>query len=284
MDEAYLAVMGAPTYLPLHTLIGDLLIREGQTADAITKFGVVAHAYGVRGEAAQATSLFRRILQLAPLDMSVRRQLIDQLTARGQLDEAINEYIDLADIYYRMAELESARKTYATTLRLAQQSGANRQWSVKILHRMADIDAQRLDWRQALRVYEQIRKLRPEDRPVRKQLVELNLRLGQSDQAVAELDSFTTYLAQNGRDAEAVAFLEELVSEQPNQVILRRALAEQYRKLGRTDEAITQLDAAGEHLMRAGDKAGVVEVVNQILRLNPPNAAQYQALIAQLQG
>jgi predicted Zn-dependent protease len=149
---------------------------------------------------------------------------------------------------------------------------------------MADIDAQRLDWRQALRVYEQIRKLRPEDRPVRKQLVELNLRLGQSDQAVAELDSFTTYLAQNGRDAEAVAFLEELVSEQPNQVILRRALAEQYRKLGRTDEAITQLDAAGEHLMRAGDKAGVVEVVNQILRLNPPNAAQYQALIAQLQG
>lgn len=284
MDEAFLAVIGAPTYLPLHTLIGDLLIREGHTEDAITKFGVVAHAYGVRGEAAQATNLLRRILQLAPMDMSVRTRLIDQLTARGQVDEAISEYIELADIYYRLAELDAARKTYATALRLAQQSGANRQWSVQILRRMADIDLQRLDWRQALRVYEQIRTLRPDDEPVRKQLVELNLRLAQPEQAVAELDSFTTYLTNNGRNAEALAFLESLVSEQPTQVILRRALAEEYRKAGRTGDAVAQLDAAGESLMQAGDKQGVIEVVNQILRMNPPNATQYRELIAQLQG
>jgi tetratricopeptide (TPR) repeat protein len=284
MDEAFLAVIGAPTYLPLHTLIGEVLIREGRTQDAITKFGVVAHAYGVRGEAGQATHLLRRILQLAPMDMSVRTQLIDQLTARGQVDEAISEYIELADIYYRLAELDLARKTYTTALRLAQQSGANRQWSSQILHRMADIDVQRLDWRQALRVYEQIRTLRPDDEPARKQLVELNLRLGQPEQAVTELDAFTSYLEGAGRGAEALTFVEHLVAEQGEQVILRRALAEQYRKAGRPTDAIAQLDAAGEALMQAGDKQGVIDVLNQILRMNPPNAAQYRELIAQLGG
>jgi len=284
MDEAFLAVMGAPTYLPLHTLIGDLLIREDHTQDAITKFGVVAQAYSARGEASQATTLLRRILQLAPMDMSVRTRLIDQLTARGQVDEAISEYIELADIYYRLAELDLARKTYSTALRLAQQSGASRQWSSQILHRMADIDVQRLDWRQALRVYEQIRALRPDDEPVRRQLVELNLRLGQPEQAVAELEAFTTYLEGAGRGAEAVTFLEHLVAEQGDQVILRRALAEQYRKAGRTGDAIAQLDAAGEALMKAGDKPGVIEVVDQILMMNPPNAGQYRELMSQLQG
>ena len=284
MDEAFLAVIGAPTYLPLHTLIGDLLIREGRTQDAITKFGVVAHAYSVRGEAAQATTLLRRILQLAPMDLAVRNQLIDQLTARGQVNEAISEYIELADIYYRLAELDNARKTYATALRLAQQSETTRQWNVQILRRMADIDIQRLDWRQALRVYEQIRNLRPDDELARKQLVELNLRLGQSEQAVTELESFTSYLEGTGRRAEALSFLEHLVAEQGEQVILRRALAEQYRKAGRTNDAVAQLDAAGETLMRAGDKAGVIDVVNQILRMHPPNEEQYRELITQLQG
>jgi tetratricopeptide (TPR) repeat protein len=264
-------------------LIGDLLIREGRTQDAITKFGVVAHAYGVRGEATQATTLLRRILQLAPMDLAVRTQLIDQLTARGQVDEAISEYIELADIYYRLAELDNARKTYATALRLAQQSDATRQWNVQILRRMADIDVQRLDWRQALRVYEQIRNLRPDDESARKQLVELNLRLGQPEQAVTELESYTSYLENAGRNAEALSFLEHLVAEQGEQVILRRALAEQYRKSGRVSDAVAQLDAAGEALMQAGDKAGVIEVVNQILRMNPPNEGQYRELIAQLQ-
>ena len=159
MDEAFYAVINAPTYLPLHSLIGDLLITEDRITDAIAKFTVVAQAYSVRGEAGQATNILRRILKLAPMDLAVRTKLIDQLIARGQVDEAISEYIELADIYYRLAELDMARKTYATALRVAQQSSGNRTWSTQILTRMADIDMQRLDWRQAIRVYEQIRTL-----------------------------------------------------------------------------------------------------------------------------
>jgi outer membrane protein assembly factor BamD (BamD/ComL family) len=73
-------------------------------------------------------------------------------------------------------------------LRLAQQPGTNRQIKVEILRQMADIDLQSLDWRQAVRVFEQIRTLQPDDEEARESLIDLNFRLGQTNQAVTEID------------------------------------------------------------------------------------------------
>ncbi len=282
MDEAFELFKFAPTYLPLHILIGDLLIQEGHTQDAIAKYTVVAQAYSARGEAAQAVSLLRRIVQVAPMDLSVRSRLIDQLAARGQVDEAISEYFDLADIYYRLAELDMARKTYTTALRLAQQGGANRSWSVKLLQRMADIDMQHLDWRQALRVFEQLRTLDPDDISVRKNLVELNIRLNQQPQANAELENFITHLDSLGRRGDAIPFLEELVNENPQQTILRHALAGEYRQAKRIKDAVAQMDILGENLLNAGDREGAAQALEFIIAMNPPNQASYQALLAKI--
>jgi tetratricopeptide (TPR) repeat protein len=282
MDEAFESFKFAPTYLPLHTLVGDLLIQEGRTQDAITKYAVVAQTYSSRGEAAQAVSMFRRIVQVAPMDLSARSRLIDQLAANGQVDEAVGEYLDLADIYYRLAELDMARKTYTTALRLAQQGGANRTWSVKLLQRMADIDMQHLDWRQAARVFEQLRTLEPDDLSVRKNLVELNLRLNQPPQATAELENLISHLDGAGRRAESIPFLEELVNENPQQAVLRRALAEQYRQAQRIPDAVAQLDTLGESLLNAGEKETAIQVIETIIAMNPPDQAKYQLLLEKL--
>ena len=282
MDAAYEALIYAPQYLPLHALMGDLLTQEGRTAEAITKFSTVAHSYSVRGETLQATKLLKRIIQLSPMDLAARTRLIEQLVLRGQVDDAINEYLDLADIYYRLAELDMARKTYTTALRFVQQANADRAWNVHILQRMADIDMQRLDWKQAIRIFEQIRTLRPEDASVRKSLIELNLRMAQPAQAFAELENYLTYLESSGKNGNAISFLEELVNEHGDQPALRRALASLYQQAGRTTDAISQLDSAGESLLNAGDKDGAKAAINQILRMNPPNADDYRNLLAQI--
>src|SRR5258706_2803595 len=284
MDEAFHALAYAPTYLPLHILIGDLLIREGRTPDAIAKFTTVANSYSVRGEASQATNLLKRIIQLSPMDLAARSRLIEQLTARGQINEAISEYFDLADIYYRLAELDMARKTYTTALRLAQQPNANHNWNVQILQRMADIDMQRLDWKQATRIFEQIRTLRPDDASVRQNLIELNLRLAQIPQAQAELESYFSYLESNGKSQETIPFLGKLLEEYGDQVVLRRALADELHKAWRTTEAMSELDAVGDKWMESNEKAGVAEVVNRILSMNPPNADEYRELLDKLRS
>jgi len=284
MDEIFDALNYAPTYLPLHILLGDLLIQDGRVQDAITKFTVVAQAYNVRGEATQATSLLRRVIEVAPMDTTARTRLIEQLVAQGLVDEAIGEYMRLADIYYRLAELDMARKAYTGALRLAQQAGVMQDWSIQILHRMADIDMQHLDWRQALRLFEQIRTLQPEEASVRKSLVDLNIRLGQPNQAVAELDSYITYLENNGQRAEAIPFLEELVQDNPGQAILQGYLADEYSQAGWVKEAIAQLDALGENLLQAGDRAGAIRAVEKIMALNPPNLESYRKLLQKLKS
>jgi tetratricopeptide (TPR) repeat protein len=284
MDEAFESFKYAPTYLPLHTLIGDLLIQEGRTQDAITKFTVVSEAYSVRGESAQAVNLLRRIVEVDPMDLSVRTRLIDQLAARGMVDEAVNEYMNLADIYYRLAELDMARKTFTTALHLAQQGGANNTWNVKIMRRMADIDMQRLDWRQALRIFEQIRTLEPNDITVRKSLIELNIRLTQLPQATAELDGFREQMQTTGRRGETIPFLEELVNENPDAGILRRALAEEYRQADRIPDAVAQLNKLGEFLLNSCDKDGAIQNIEAIMAMNPSNKEGYKTARAKIKS
>jgi tetratricopeptide (TPR) repeat protein len=284
MDEAFYSIRYAPTFLPLHTLIGDLLIQDGLVQDAIAKYTVVAQSYSLRGEAVQATNLLRRIIQVAPMDLAVRTRLIDQLVARGQVDEALGEYIDLADMYYRLAELDMARKTYTTALQLAQQSNDNREWSLKILQWMGDIDMQHLDWKQAMRVYEQIRTLQPDDMSVRKNLFDLNIRLGEPAQASVELENFISYLETSGHRTDAIPLLEELVTENPKLAAVRRYLAEEFRHAGRMTDAVAQLDALGEILFDAGDRPGAIQIIESIVAMNPPNLKDYNMLLNKLES
>jgi tetratricopeptide (TPR) repeat protein len=200
------------------------------------------------------------------------------------MDDAIREYTELADIYYRLAELDMARKTYTTALRVIQHTNVDRQWNVHILQRMADIDMQRLDWKQAIRIYEQIRTLRPDDESARNNLIDLSLRLGQPAQAYAELESYISYLQNSNNGARIIPFIENLLVERPDDGTFIRNLAQAYYQAGRVQDAVAKLDTLAESLLEAGKKEEAVVVINQILLMGPPNAEQYRQLLMQLQG
>jgi len=106
--------------------------------------------------------------------------------------------------------------------------------------------------------------------------------MDQQTQAIAELESFITYLDSSSKGEDALSFLEDLIREHEDQLIFRRMLAEQLHQLGRTEDAVAQLDALGESLLTAGKKKEAIEVVNQILLMNPPNAEDYRQLLAQI--
>jgi tetratricopeptide (TPR) repeat protein len=282
MEEAFYAITFAPTYLPLHISIGELLLQENRVQDAVTKFTIIAHDYSVRGEAARAVGLYHRVLELSPMDVDARNQLIELLIARGQTEQAINEFIRLADLYYSMADLQNARTSYARALRFAQQASADRAAKIRILHRLADIELQSLDWRSALRAFEQIRNLDPADEKARDALLETNLRLNQLPQAMAELDNYLEHLDETGQRQKAYQYVNRWIEENPTQAGFQRRLAELYRQDGNSNEALQILDKAGEMLIEAGDRPGAAEIIMAILALNPPNAFDYQRLLTDL--
>jgi tetratricopeptide (TPR) repeat protein len=284
MEVAYDALQHAPTYLPLHVEIADLLLEEGRVEDAIEKLTVVSNTYNVRGEAGRSTALLRRVIALAPAEIPTRLRLIDQLVAQGQIDEAIQESINLADIYYRQAELEKARSTYMSALKLTQQSRDGRSWTLEILNRMADIDLQRLDWRQAIRVFEQIRTIQPGDEKAHATLIDLNFRMGQPQAALQVLDSYIVYLTSNSQAERAIEFLSGLVTERHDNPELHKRLSDLYKQVGRIPEAVKELDVAGDLLLNAGNRAGAIACVQSILKLKPADASEYQKLLNQLQS
>jgi predicted Zn-dependent protease len=149
---------------------------------------------------------------------------------------------------------------------------------------MADIDMQRLDWKQAIRIYEQIRTLRPDDESSRNSLIDLSLRMGQPAQAYAELESYMSYLQNSNNGAHIIPFIESLLEERPDDATLIRNLAQAYHQAGRVEDAVAKLDTLAESLLDAGKKEDAVVIVNQILLMGPPNSEQYRQLLMQLQG
>jgi tetratricopeptide (TPR) repeat protein len=139
----------APTYLPLHMTMGDLLLDDGHQPEAIAKYTAVARGYNARGAANRAIDVYRRIIDISPMDMESRRHLIEMMIARGQTDTALSEYLKLAEVYYNLADLGSMRQTY-TGAQAGQQTNVSKAWKVKVLHRMADTQCKA--WTAAARI------------------------------------------------------------------------------------------------------------------------------------
>jgi tetratricopeptide (TPR) repeat protein len=284
MEVAFFALKESPVYLPLHATMADLLLRQEQRQMAINKYKIIARSYAIRNEAVRAISSYRRVLELSPMDMDARNLLIDLLVANGQLEQAVDEYLQLADTHYSLADLAAARTACELALRIAQQDAGNKAMRVKVLHRLADIDLQSLDWRRALRGYDQIRTIQPDDEVACVALIELNVRLGQEAQAIKELDQFIgTALRMKQRD-KALQVVEQLIADNPDQPVLKRRLGELYRQAGRIEEAIEQLDSAGELFMQRQNKSAAAEAISALMALNPPNLAEYQQLFARLKS
>lgn len=282
MEEAYYAVSFAPSYLPLHSLIGDLLARNHAVDDAVEKYKMVARSYSIRGEPDQTTQILKKVVEIAPMDLNARRMLIDELEKLNAYEDAIYEYMNLADFYYRLAQLPQANEAYAQALRLAQKHSRNPELSGSILERMADISMQRLDWKKALMLYEQICSLQPDRLPAYKQVIDLSLRLGQKSKAESALRNVLSYLEGKGMKDEALAFLEDLAREQPDEEIVLKALATMYVKHGRANDAINILDGLAERKLTEGAREEAIQLINQIIQLNPPNVEDYQRLMATL--
>jgi len=284
MEEAFHALQFAPTYMPLHLQIGELMAKGGQVEDAIKKYLLVAELYQVRGEPDQAIRVLKKVSQFAPMDISIRNRMIELLSNSNQIDEAIHEYLEVGEIHYRLAELDKARQAYLLALRLAQQSRTNRKWAVQILTKIADIDMQRLDWRQALRIFEQLRSLQPDDKAARMQLVDINLRLGQFPAALKEIDDFVKITEENQKTKEVIQFLNEIIKENPENIDIRKRLMDAFIRYGHTSKAIQQMDTMADQLLDRGDKRGAIEMVEAIIAMNPPNSNQYRQLLQQIKS
>ena len=91
-------------------MMGDMLAQQGDLEGAALKFQALARLCEVQNEIAAAIQYMRKVIELTPTDLSPRSRLIELLIASGGAVEAIEEYIQLAEVYQSMADGAAARR------------------------------------------------------------------------------------------------------------------------------------------------------------------------------
>ncbi len=282
LEELYHALSGTPSYLPLHHLLGVLVRESGHLEEAIQKFQVIAQTYEIRGQIPQALTSYQLILEISPLDIPVHRRVVDLLVQHGRIDDALMQYLQTADAYYQLAQPERAREVYTEALRLAPRGSADKQWEVRILHRMADLDVQRLNWHAAIKDNEEILRIAPDDERAHLALFRLYPRTGRSHLGVEALDRLVKRYLTNRKVSKAVAILEDLVESQPESIPLRARISQLYLNMGKKAKALSHLDILGDLQLEAGQKEAALKTLEAILALNPPNRDAYAELYREM--
>ncbi len=284
LEECYSTLGRAPTYLPTHRQLAQILLAMGRAEEAVAKLVTVANAYLARGDVRRAVAIYKRALQLTPMNTTVRARLIDLLISHGEIEDALEHYLILAESYYNLAQMDQARETYQEALRLSPRGDPAKRWAVRILHKIGDIDMQRVDWKRAIADYEHIRKIDPDDERARLMLMELRYRMGRPDLAIAELDGLLKVYRESGRTQRIFAVLEDALRERPDSIPLRARMAQAHLDAGNIEQAVRHLDKLGDLQLTAGRTEEAKATIQVILRLNPPNAAAYRQLLEQLGG
>jgi tetratricopeptide (TPR) repeat protein len=281
-EVCYEAIEAAPSYLPLHLRLAEIFAQGDRIEDAVAKYQIVADLYIVREEPRQAIGVYKRILRLQPMDVVVRSRLIDLLISNGEIDQALEQYLSLADAYQTLAQADKALEKCSEALRLAPRASNETEWQMRLLRYMSDIHVRRADWHSAAQLYVQIVTRVPDDERARLNLIDLYYKLGKTKEADSETVALTDYYHARDDDNRALALLEEAVRLQPHQMPLRARMARAYIDAGMRDQAIQELDALGELQLDAGLRKQAMATVRFIISLNPKNLDAYRQLLAQL--
>jgi tetratricopeptide (TPR) repeat protein len=227
-------------------------------------------------------AIYQRILNLTPMDVQTRFKLIELYVKYGEIDKALDQYMALADTCYQLAQLDKTREKYQEAMTYVPRAKDSQRWAQQILHKIGDIDLQRIDWRSAIQDFEQIKAIVPGDEKARLTLVELRFRTAESARAIKELDELLTQYSTTGRTLKIIPVLEDQTNNRPNEMGLRMRLARAYLGAGQTAQAIEQFDALGDLQLQAGLYKESAATIRGIIALNPPNVAQYRRILAQI--
>ena len=282
MDEAHRAVEKSPYYLPVHVRMAEVMMKEGRIRQAINKYNMVAKSYLVREENDRASAILYEVLEMAPLDTDVRFNLIHLLEGEKRMDEALDQYISLAETFQQLGDFERSSQTFEAASKMAANIKAQPEKIVEIKHHIADINQMRLNTREAQRIYEEILTVKGDDEKALRALIEIYYTQANQVEAVKRLDILLGVYAKAGEIKKIERMLEDLVHSNPDDTALRQRLASIYRRLNRTREAIEQLDALGELQLDAGLTQEACQTIKQIITLGPENLDDYKRLLQQL--
>ena len=281
-EECLRAIGLAPNYIPGHVRLAEILTKAGRTEEAHGKYQILAGLCLARGDAAHAEVFYRSILKVSANDVGGRAKLIDLLIQQGRTDDALEQFLILGDEQAHAGDFSKAAEKFAEGVRIAARAKVGSPTALTLRHRLAEARTQQGDFKVALDAYQDIRQQFPDDERAHLSAVDLEFRLGQSSDALRDLEDLVKRYESRGEPGKATAVLEALAQSYPTEVGLLDRLARHYAAVGAQDQTIATLDKLGELYVSLGQKQAATATIQQILSMNPPRADGYQKLLKQI--
>jgi tetratricopeptide (TPR) repeat protein len=262
--------------------VGEILVQLSRIESAVAKYNWIARTYLARDNRDRATEVLSEIIKAAPMDVSVRMNLIELYEEYEEWDKLLPEYIYLGDAYMNLSDTASARETYNHAIMIAKRLQAPPPVIAEIMHKVVDMEMLRLDLRSAMRTCEQIKQIHPEDRKARELLVDIHYRMGNTGPALNELDALLQfYTAQ--KDGKAILeTLQFWVKQRPDDEAIRSRIAAIYHQIRQYNRALEHYNHLLQLQLNNGRHADACKTISTVLTLNPPHKEKYQQLGKQL--
>lgn len=202
-------------------MLGDLLARAGEKEEAVTCFLRIAEHFREQEFRLKAIAMYRKIEKLKPRDPATAKELGDLYAAQGLIADARSQYLVVADAYTR--------------------AGENKQ-TLKVLHRIADLDPQNTEIRlklaqgyfkenmlaDAANAYSEAANRLYENAQFEKSLAAYSKTLELRPHDLAALKGLVSTHAALGTADEAAELLEKAVADTPDDPELISMLAQAY--------------------------------------------------------
>lgn len=282
LEEAFYALQFAPSYLPLHIEIANLQNLQEDFQQSVEKYSLISRLYLLRGEIWQGSRMIEEALKINPMDITLRKKLIELLTEQNRITDALEHYMALAGNYEVYANFDEMRKVYFDALRISSKIPNSNERNIEILNKIADIDMQRLDWHRAQRVYEQIKTLAPNDADVRSNLIGVYYRLGQVDAAENEIEDFISVMRNSRQYEKGIEFLLSLIEEWPQKYNQREMLAELYLRMGRRENALDEYNTVASAYLDENDTDNTIRILQRMMTIDPEHGGEYQLVVNRL--
>lgn len=293
LDAYQQAVEHYPDVLEFRSRLAELYIDRGTTEEAMPHLERMLVAYRAKSKSGtDYLSTLERTVELYPQRLDLRVEWAEALAGIGEMERSGAIFSDIARHFLANGDHEAGLKVLHKSLQyqpenrdlLAQiaelhEGFGSPQDALKAWERIADLNRHSGDSERNLPVIRKLLQLRPDNLDLRLELAEIHEELGSMEDAVtAYFKVLQIWSKDQPKDAETLDLARKIVKLAPEFNEGREVLVDILLKLGKTEEAKTQLDQMGEVALNNGNLVQAEGIYKRIQEIDPADIASGERL------
>lgn len=267
-----------PNYMEAYQKLADLYSQQGLVMEAKSQYQTVAEHYLKGGQLDRTREIFEKLLKLAPDDLKTRLALAELCVREKKIDQAVQQYLGVAQELDRRDMLKESVRIYQTALKLQPanrdilgrlvrvlsqqgehdqvielvkgQAGAKHDPGLMALLAQAYLGKDRVG--EAKKLLEEAARIDSEAVEIRIALGRLQLKQGEIAQAFRSLSEASGRLEKDGKFNEACHLWEEFVRHERDHIEALGRLEDLYRKSEHPAKADATASELAERLIQKG--------------------------------